>query len=266
MAKQDSNDHPTTWPMFQDCPYTLEPFRLHTTLESLSAELIAEIISHFIPRERSMYRNRVKKSSKQQNPDLARSKSNPLSIMAVNSQFYHLGCQHPMLKHRRFHLKITPKGIKFENHNDRALERLRGTLVHVENLCLVFDVGYWGFNLEDGHVNKFLRHYRSLVQVLNEQEMDRYSIIRQMGLRGKVCDQGDEGLGIPDCLHEFGNDCAKALVSARSEDFRTVMGWFDPRWEVDVDAEEFRRWNMARFVVRQMAHSLRTLAKFLYRE
>lgn len=78
--------------------------------------------------------------------------------------------------------------------------------------------------------------------------------------------KGTKGGDIPDYLHGFGNDCAKALVSVRPEDFLIVMGWSDLRWEVGVDVEELRKWNLARFVIRQMVHSLRTLAKFLYRK
>jgi hypothetical protein len=268
-AKQDSKPYSTVLPVSPNWHFNFAPFQHRTTLQSLPTELIAEILSNLIPQERTMYSDVVKNSPKRENANLTHSKSNPLNIMAVNSYFYSIGRQDPMLRHRNFCLRITPEALEFEGHTNRALERLQGTFARVEALSVVFDVGYWGSHLEDGHLNQFLRNYGSFMQVLNEEEIDRYNFIRRVGLQGKVHHRGNERQAIPDCLHGFGDDCANAMLFGRREDFESVMQWFEPRWEVgfEVEADESQQSSVTRSVEGrfvQMADSLRMLAKFCH--
>ncbi len=251
------------------------------SFESLPNELLAEIFSYLIPEERSVdtkipkdleIRQRLDyhHNCNQHNTHSLWPNPNPLNIMATNSLFYHIGRQHPTFKHRSYFARISPTAIEFEGHTVRSLERLQGTMPLLQNFRLVLDVGDWGVNMRDGHVNRFLSNYELFFRKFGGPRMTMRTGRLQLRLQGNFPCEEDEEAEVPDCLQDLGNRCAEALISGQEEELEGVMQWWDDELVDGGEGESHSERGMAELGRRlrngQMADFLRLLAGLLYNE
>ncbi len=268
-------------PVYLDCDLDLSPIKRKVSLESLPNELLAEIFSYLIPEERTVNtkipkdleisrRIGCQHDCNQQNTHSPGPNSNPLNIMATSSLFYHIGRQHPTFKHRSYFVRISPIAIDFEGHTDRSLERLQATMPLLQNLRLVLDVGDWGVNMRDGHVNRFLSNYELFFRRFGGPRITMRTGKLQLRLQGNFACEEDEEVEVPDCLQELGNRCAEALISGQEEELEGVMQWRDDEWVDGGEGESHPERGMAELGRRlrngQIADLLRLLAGFLYNE
>lgn len=190
--------------------------------------------------------------------------------MATSSFFYHIGRQHPTFKRRSYFVRISPKAIEFEGHTDRSLERLQGTMPLLQNLRLLLDVGDWGVNMRDGHVNRFLSNYELFFRRFGGPRMDMHTGRLQLRLRGNFDCEEDGEEEMPHCLQDLGNRCAEALISGQEEDLEGVMQWWDDEWVDGGEDNNRPERGMAELGRRlwkgHMMDFLRLLAGFLYNE
>ena len=280
-AKQIPNSHCTVRPVSLGCHLGFGPIKRNASLESLPNELLDEIFSYLIPEERAidtkfpedLETNRridYHRDRNQHNTHSPRPNSNPLNIMATSSLFYQIGRQNPTFKRRSYLAIVSSKAIEFEGHTDCALERLQGAMPLLQNLRLVLDVGDWGVNMRDGHVNQFLSNYKLFFRRFGRARMTMRAGRLQLRLQGNLACEEDEEVEVPDCLQELGDHCAEALISGREEDLEVVMQWWDDMWMDGGEGESRSEGGMAALgrCVRngQVADSLRLLARFLYSE
>ena len=257
------------------------PLKSQASLQLLPNELLSEIFSYLVPEETFVWKRLSQKDqincqtvnesndddSKQQITPPLSPKANPLNFMAANSLFYHIARQQTPLKYRMYSAKITPNIIEFEGHADRALERLRGAMLHINYLTLALDVGDWGVNLEDGHVNRFLRNFERFSSEFDGPRMDKRTAIRSVCFQGNVAHEVGSKPVAPDCLLSLRQHCATALWSGEKADLDNVMWWWDDEW--DDEGEGLQERGVAELLqwVRngKMADLLRVMASFLYR-
>ncbi|KAF7504539.1 hypothetical protein GJ744_002095 [Endocarpon pusillum] len=195
VAKQIPNGHSPVRPVYLDCHLDFRPIKRNTSLQSLPNEVLAQIFSYLIPKERTIdtefpedldinQRIDYHRDRNQHNTHSPRPQSNPLNIMATSSLFYQIGRQHPTFEGRSYFAIISPKAIEFEGHTERSLERLQGTMPLLQNLRLILDVGDWGVNMRDGHVNQFLSNYELFFRRFGGARMTMRAGRLQLRLQG----------------------------------------------------------------------------------
>jgi hypothetical protein len=195
---------------------------------------------------------------------------NPLSIMSTNFHFYQICRQHPLLSCRIYSAKVTADGIEFEGHRYRALERLQANMFHIESLHLVFNVGNWGDDVDDGELDKFLHNYEKLFHAFDHSRMDKDKFRFRVNVQGRVPYDGVGKVTVPHCLRAFSDQLSKALLSGEEGDLEDVMWWGEEEgWEIE-ESEDVQKPSLLDLMwlvrTREIAASLRMMASLLYKE
>ncbi len=273
-------------PIDLGCHLDFPPLKRRLSLTLLPNEILAEIFSYLIPRERSFpllpekcqMNNQAsndtidKITSELQNTLTSKEpKVNDLSFMSAHPHFYNLGRQQPRLKYRSYSIEVTPGDIVFEGSTDRPLERLRNALHHVEALNVALDPGslWYGEDQRDDHFARFIKNYERFFRVFGGPWRHKRRVMNKMKLR--VWPPYDRRPS--PYLQDFAEETFEALRSGDEDDLADVKWWAEAaaeEFEEDDEWEDlaFRRGLGLMRCARhgEISDALRMVASWLYQE